>query len=376
LKLVEDELGVALKEGKLVGAELAQTINALSNLNYMPGRTFMSTFKTTVLEQREVIDLSTMAVVMWSVSALNVPGLKVFMGKMIDAVISRLEDIDVERPSPLEQEQEPTLRASAYYSSFAEDVPTIGDEKLEPPMVMCMRQLVQTARFLTTIKSPISGPRFRRFVSLLSEMWGQVQQEKFEVRSSAFHMEVQGVIENQLGLACASEVRACLLGLPVCLCLCVSCAALCLSPSPPSCGPRTGCDDIAHVNLGGSAWRGVDGGLAYLGTQVEDEAYTLDLVIQPGDGGLPVAVEVDGPHHFFRNHPEEPMGFTKFKHRMLTAQTDRWRSVVSVSRPEWTRVSPDAAARTACMVRKLREAGIESFPGLAGAGAGAAEGGR
>ena len=99
--------------------------------------------------------------------------------------------------------------------------------------------------------------------------------------------------------------------------------------------------------------------------EVEDEAYTLDMVIYPTDGGLPVVVEADGPHHFFRNAPEEAMGFTVFKHRLLEGRRDRWRAVVSVPQAEWLRAKESRPA-----------AGADGAVGQEAEGCGAGLGGR
>jgi hypothetical protein len=95
--------------------------------------------------------------------------------------------------------------------------------------------------------------------------------------------------------------------------------------------------------------------------EVEDGPYTLDTVIYPDDGGLPIVLEVDGPSHFFRNHQDEPTGSTIFKHRLLAARRDRWRGVVSVSSAEWEQAAetkdPKGGQR-ALIIEKLQAVGL------------------
>lgn len=294
LQEMEKALERATCEGLIFGAELAQAVNGLANLNHTPGRSFLAAFKNVILEQKAYVDLSTIAVILWSLSALDPPRMKGFYSEMVEVACRRLEGEPPEAlPASFKGE-----RSSMYYSSLNEVVPTVGDESLEPPMVMCVRQLLQTCRYLTTLKNPIDSGLSQRLAVLLEQKWAELQQEKYEVHTSFFHRDVLGVVEKGLGLPCEIEV--------------------------------------------------------------EDEAYTLDMVIYPGDGGLPIVVEADGPHHFFRNAPGEAMGFTVFKHRLLETRRDRWRAVVSVPQAEWHRAkeSDPRRGRTALLVKKLREAGL------------------
>jgi hypothetical protein len=93
--------------------------------------------------------------------------------------------------------------------------------------------------------------------------------------------------------------------------------------------------------------------------QVEDEGYVLDIVVHPPQPGLlPAVIEVDGPHHFFRNDPRVPMGFTRFKHEMLTAcRKKQWGAVVSVSQLEWNE-NKDTGSRVALLRDKLSTSGL------------------
>ena len=292
---MEKSLECATCEGLIFGAELAQAVNGLANLNHTPGRSFLAAFKNVILEQKNYVDLSTIAVILWSLSALDPARMKGFYTEMVEVACRRLEG---EQPDIL-----PTSfsgeRSSMYYTSFNEVVPTIGGESLEPPMVMCVRQLLQTCRYLTMLANPIDPALFQRFSSLLEKKWAEIQREKYEVHTSYFHRDVLAVVTKSLGLRCDIEV--------------------------------------------------------------EDEAYTLDMVMYPTDGGLPVVVEADGPHHFFRNQPDEAMGFTVFKHRLLQGRSDRWRAVVSVSQAEWQRAkeSDSQRGRTALLIEKLRGAGLD-----------------
>ncbi len=294
LQEMEKSLERATCAGLIFGAELAQAVNGLANLNHTPGRSFLAAFKNVILEQKAYVDLSTIAVILWSLSALDPPRMKGFYTEMVEVACRRLEG---EAPEPLPSSFSGE-RSSMYYSSLNEVVPTVGDESLEPPMVMCVRQLLQTCRYLSTLENPIEKGLSRRLAGLLEGKWAELQHEKYEVHTSFFHRDVLGIVEKGLGLHCEIEV--------------------------------------------------------------EDEAYTLDMVIYPTDGGLPVVVEADGPHHFFRNAPEEAMGFTVFKHRLLEGRRDRWRAVVSVPQAEWLRAkeADPRRGRTALLVKKLRDAGL------------------
>jgi hypothetical protein len=93
---------------------------------------------------------------------------------------------------------------------------------------------------------------------------------------------------------------------------------------------------------------------ASMGLRVEEEqmlggVLSIDALIMPpkkeGSGLAPIAVEVDGPHHFFDNHTREPTGTTVFKRRLLDLAVRRgevggW---VSVPYWEWDARKGDAA---------------------------------
>lgn len=62
-------------------------------------------------------------------------------------------------------------------------------------------------------------------------------------------------------------------------------------------------------------------------------------VLHPRRGkGLPVAVEVDGPSHFFINHQSRPTGQTLSKMRTLReAYRESWAAVLNVPHFGWPR---------------------------------------
>jgi hypothetical protein len=80
-------------------------------------------------------------------------------------------------------------------------------------------------------------------------------------------------------------------------------------------------------------------GLPVKEEQVVGGVMSVDALIMPpkGDGrGLaPIAVEVDGPHHFFNNHTREPTGTTVFKRRLLDLAVLRGEMGGWVSVPYW-----------------------------------------
>jgi hypothetical protein len=80
-----------------------------------------------------------------------------------------------------------------------------------------------------------------------------------------------------------------------------------------------------------------------LGLRVEEEAVlgggaiSVDALIMPavGSGLAPIAVEVDGPTHFYSNHKREPTGTTAFKRRLLDLAVERGELGAWVSVPLW-----------------------------------------
>jgi hypothetical protein len=80
-----------------------------------------------------------------------------------------------------------------------------------------------------------------------------------------------------------------------------------------------------------------------LGLRVEEEkvvgagAISVDALIQApeGSGLAPVAVEADGPHHFFSNDKQVPTGTTALKRRLLDLAVQRGELSGWVSVPYW-----------------------------------------
>jgi hypothetical protein len=102
-----------------------------------------------------------------------------------------------------------------------------------------------------------------------------------------------------------------------------------------------------------------------MGLRVEEEqllggVLSVDALIMPpkgeGSGLAPVAVEVDGPPHFFNNHTREPTGSTLFKRRLmdlavLRCEVGGW---VSVPYWEWDARKGDAGRQE--LLRKIFKA--------------------
>jgi hypothetical protein len=98
-----------------------------------------------------------------------------------------------------------------------------------------------------------------------------------------------------------------------------------------------------------------------MGLRVEEEqlvggVVSIDALILPpkedGSGLAPIAVEVDGPTHFFGNHTREPTGSTVFKRRLLDLAVLRGELGGWVSVPYWER---DARKGHAARHELLRE---------------------
>lgn len=72
---------------------------------------------------------------------------------------------------------------------------------------------------------------------------------------------------------------------------------------------------------------------------------------------LPVALEVDGPSHFFVNHPRRPTGDTLIKHQALReAYPGQWSAMISIPHFQWPK---NARERLDFMRRKLKYAGLD-----------------
>jgi hypothetical protein len=100
-----------------------------------------------------------------------------------------------------------------------------------------------------------------------------------------------------------------------------------------------------------------------LGLRVEDEkvlgggAISVDALIMPPEGGglAPIAVEVDGPHHYFVNHEKVPTGTTMFKRRLLDLAVQRGELKGWVCLPYWAWGSRKTKPNRRQVLRKLLE---------------------
>jgi hypothetical protein len=92
---------------------------------------------------------------------------------------------------------------------------------------------------------------------------------------------------------------------------------------------------------------------------------SVDALILPpkeeGSSGLaPIAVEVDGPHHFFTNHTREPTGTTVFKRRLMDLAVRRGELGGWVSVPYWEwDARKGAAAKQELLSKKLKAKGLD-----------------
>ena len=86
--------------------------------------------------------------------------------------------------------------------------------------------------------------------------------------------------------------------------------------------------------------------------------YTALHPREAGKGLLPVAIEVDGPSHYFVNHPRRPTGDTLIKHQALReGYPGQWAALISIPHFEWPK--KDVKERFDMMKRKLKHAGLE-----------------
>jgi hypothetical protein len=107
-----------------------------------------------------------------------------------------------------------------------------------------------------------------------------------------------------------------------------------------------------------------------MGLRVEEEqvvgsVVSVDALIMPpkeegSSGRAPIAVEVDGPTHFFNNHTREPTGTTVYKRRLLDLAVLRgelggW---VSVPYREWN-ARKGAASRQQLLREILKAEGLD-----------------
>ncbi len=111
-------------------------------------------------------------------------------------------------------------------------------------------------------------------------------------------------------------------------------------------------------------------GGAQFAVEWEDGVVTVDIALHPRppppgpqekNGGLktylkrPVALEVDGPSHFFVNQPQRPTGDTKIKHQALHMR-NQWSAVISLPHFEWPKHEKQ---RLPLIQRKLAGTGLE-----------------
>lgn len=114
-------------------------------------------------------------------------------------------------------------------------------------------------------------------------------------------------------------------------------------------------------------------GGAYCTGEWEGEMVTVDVALHPrpmsgredaegaredrrgGRRVRPVALEVDGPSHFFVNQPQRPTGDTKIKHQALHLG-GQWSAVISLAHFEWPKSSKQ---QLAVLKKKIAQTGLE-----------------
>jgi hypothetical protein len=103
-------------------------------------------------------------------------------------------------------------------------------------------------------------------------------------------------------------------------------------------------------------------------TTIGGGAISIDALITPPTGGSlgRVAVEVDGPTHFFMNHVREPTGTTLFKRRLLDLAVQRGEVSGWVSVPYWEWDACKGESERRAYIRELLEAKGLSVEGLQG----------
>jgi hypothetical protein len=103
-----------------------------------------------------------------------------------------------------------------------------------------------------------------------------------------------------------------------------------------------------------------------MGLRVEEEqlvggVISVDALIPPPEkerrsGLAPIAVEVDGPFHFFNNHTREPNGTTVFKRRLLDLAVLRGEVGGWVSVPYWEWIARKGDAARQQLLREILKA--------------------
>jgi hypothetical protein len=101
-------------------------------------------------------------------------------------------------------------------------------------------------------------------------------------------------------------------------------------------------------------------GLPIKEEQVVGGVLSIDALIVPpkeeGSGLAPIAVEVDGPTHFFGNHTREPTGTTVFKRRLLDLAVRRGEVGGWVSVPYWEWIARKGDAARQQLLREILKA--------------------
>jgi hypothetical protein len=106
-----------------------------------------------------------------------------------------------------------------------------------------------------------------------------------------------------------------------------------------------------------------------LGLAVEEEVkvgqgvMVVDaLIVPPKDSNLlPVAVEVDGPTHFFVNHDREPNGTTMLKRSLLDVAVAKGELGAWVSVPWWDWRDRKGQQELLCELLKARGVDVQKY---------------
>jgi hypothetical protein len=108
-------------------------------------------------------------------------------------------------------------------------------------------------------------------------------------------------------------------------------------------------------------------------TTIGGGVISIDALITPpptgsGSGIGRIAVEVDGPTHFFTYPAREPTGTTLFKRRLLDSAVQRGELSGWVSVPYWEWTDRKGEASRRAYIRELLEAKGLSVEGQRGSG--------
>ena len=91
--------------------------------------------------------------------------------------------------------------------------------------------------------------------------------------------------------------------------------------------------------------------------ELESTRYGLPIDVLVPE--IDVAIEIDGPTHFFRNRPQIPLGPTVFKHNLLK---QLGLNIVSVSLEEWNALAQRTDQRA--YLQNRFEDGLKGAAGL------------